>query len=635
MGSSDPAQESPPYPVSILIPVYGSEEHLRLCLQSLADFLPPGCDVYVLDDASPGDGVAQVVEHFAEILPALSYVRRPENLGFVGNCNEGMLALRDTGREILLLNSDTQVTKGAIEEMYAVLHAHTMHGVVTPRSNRATIYSVPVFEPVGPEESFALWTEIKPFLKRHQIMPTAVGFCMLVRNAMLHHFGVFDPIYSPGYNEENDFVCRINRRGYSAVAANRAYVFHFEGASFAHRRRALEQRNRAVLDQRYPEYEKSLQNYFRFHMDPVDRFAAVWTRRKKRIFFDLHHLTPAHSGTSEFGINLLLHLAPRLAANHQLIVGLGEPGRSFFESELIGYEIFDEARSQDAKFDLAFKPCQLFTWQELHRLTRLAARICLTHLDSIAVRCRYLSAPSTEILQRNLPDLVDRIITISRFSKADFEAFYERETDFRVIYLGAHRLTPIDTPPNGYVLIAGNHYEHKAVNQAVTSLEGLRKIVVLGHDAKSVSRPGVERQASGHLGRNDIHQLFANAAVVVYPSHYEGFGLPVLDSLALGRHVVVLDMPVSRELAELTKHTGRLHLVKTHREMRCAVDTILAELKSEGHVAVRPSPMRSWEDVACDYATAFEELLSRPVDVDRLRFRWNWLTAMDSWSALQ
>ena len=84
-------------------------------------------------------------------------------------------------------------------------------------------------------------------------MPTAVGFCMLIKNVVLRQLGVFDPVYSPGYNEENDFVCRINRHGYSAVSAHHAFVFHDESSSFGPRRKALDQRNRQVLDTRYPD----------------------------------------------------------------------------------------------------------------------------------------------------------------------------------------------------------------------------------------------------------------------------------------------------------------------------------------------------------------------------------------------
>jgi O-antigen biosynthesis alpha-1,3-mannosyltransferase len=43
--------------------------------------------------------------------------------------------------------------------------------------------------------------------------------------------------------------------------------------------------------------------------------------------------------------------------------------------------------------------------------------------------------------------------------------------------------------------------------------------------------------------------LYAGAAAVVYPSWYEGFGLPVLEALAAGVPVVASDVPALREVA--------------------------------------------------------------------------------------
>ena len=239
--------------VSIVIPAYGAADQLRRCLESLVGCCPSGCRVIVADDATPDDSVSEVARSFASTLP-VSYLRRKDNLGFVENCNEAIRSVLPSGHDVLLLNSDTRVTPGFLEEMWQVLHLHEKHGVVTPRSNNATIFSLPVSERLAPDDAHELWRSIRDLLPRYQVMPTAVGFCMLIKNVVLRQLGVFDPVYSPGYNEENDFVCRINRRGYSAVSANHAFVFHDESSSFGPRRAALDKRNREVLVARYPEY---------------------------------------------------------------------------------------------------------------------------------------------------------------------------------------------------------------------------------------------------------------------------------------------------------------------------------------------------------------------------------------------
>jgi GT2 family glycosyltransferase len=63
---------------------------------------------------------------------------------------------------------------------------------------------------------------------------------------VIENFGLLDERYGRGYNEENDFCSRINRFGYSAIRANRAYVFHHESQSFGEDKKKLEKQNRHI-----------------------------------------------------------------------------------------------------------------------------------------------------------------------------------------------------------------------------------------------------------------------------------------------------------------------------------------------------------------------------------------------------
>ena len=441
--------------VTIVIPAYGAADQLRRCLESLVGCCPSGSSVIVADDATPDDSVSEVARAFESALP-VSFVRRTENLGFVENCNEAIRSVLPDGHDVLLLNSDTRVTPGFLEEMWQVLHLHEKHGVVTPRSNNATIFSIPVSERLGPDDAYRLWHSIRDLLPRYHVMPTAVGFCMLIKNTVLRQLGAFDPVYSPGYNEENDFVCRINRHGYSAVAANHAFVFHDESSSFGPRRAALDKRNREVLDERYPEYPRKLADYVRSGIDPVDHFAILWRPHRPTVLFDLFHLPAIHSGTSDFALNLLLHLAPRLEADCDLWIGISDAARAFFAQELTGYRFFDEPRRTEARFDLVFKPSQLFTWPELRRMVRLGGRILFTQLDIIAARCDYFCGPDIRLLFKTAARLADRVVTISEFSRIDFEMFYGRSVALDVILLGTHEESRAPDRRSGYVLIVGN-----------------------------------------------------------------------------------------------------------------------------------------------------------------------------------
>lgn len=608
-------------PVSIVIPVFGAAAQLRDCLESLSGHTPPGCEVLVADDATPDGTVGEVADAFASRL-ALTYVRRAKNLGFVENCNEAIRSILPSGNDVLLLNSDTQVTAGFLEEMWEVLHLHEKHGVVSPRSNNATIFSVPVLGELGPQDAYQLWSSIRDLLPRYQVMPTAVGFCILIKNVVLRQLGLFDPVYSPGYNEENDLICRMNRHGYSAVVAHQAFVFHHALSSFGGQRKALELRNRQELDQRYPEYTRKIDDHLRFGIDPIDHFSVLWRPHRKTILFDLFHLSATHAGTSDFALSLLLHLAPLLESQYDVSLGLSEDARRFFAHELTGYRFYDEKRQADARFDLVYKPSQIFTWQELRRMVTLGGRIAYTHQDIIAARCDYLSAPSTRTIFRTAAQLADRVIAISAFSKQDFGAFYNLDIPFEVIHHGTHEVSSVMAASDGYVLVIGNRYHHKAVHRAVGELRGLAELVAIG--GQDAQAEGVRWLASGSLSRWLIADLYDRAAVVVYPSFYEGFGIPLVDAVARGIPVVALDTAVNREVRQLIGKS-HLHLAKDHAEMRGIVQALLVEPP-----ACRPNQsLRNWGDAAREYARSLDDLLSRDLNIDLIRRRWELLTTID------
>ena len=101
-----PALEKPAsWPrVSVVIPVHGGADDLRLCLNSLekcADLLH---EVLIVDNASPDDS--------CEVAAEFGFVRviaNDSNAGFARACNQGFA--ESTGEHVLFLNSDTVVPR--------------------------------------------------------------------------------------------------------------------------------------------------------------------------------------------------------------------------------------------------------------------------------------------------------------------------------------------------------------------------------------------------------------------------------------------------------------------------------------------------------------------------------------------
>src|SRR4029077_1968532 len=96
-----------------------------------------------------------------------------------------------------------------------------------------------------------------------------------------------------------------------------------------------------------------------------------------------------------------------------------------------------------------------------------------------------------------------------------------------------------------------NAFAHKYVSATVDALTRAfprEKLVALGF--KDDGRHNITGYASGHLTDAQMQGLLNGAKVVVFPSHYEGFGIPVIESLAYSKPVLARSIPVMRELRE-------------------------------------------------------------------------------------
>jgi hypothetical protein len=103
-----------------------------------------------------------------------------------------------------------------------------------------------------------------------------------------------------------------------------------------------------------------------------------------------------------------------------------------------------------------------------------------------------------------------------------------------------------------------------------------------------------------------------------------------VDAIARGLRVVALDTAVNQEVSRLTDG-NYLVLVKDHREMRSAVSRILSEPVVG---APNDKSLRTWPDVARQYAQSFDDLLDQPLNIELIRRRWDLLTTIDAVHAI-
>jgi GT2 family glycosyltransferase len=252
--------------LDIVLPVYGNVERTRMCLASVIRHRDPyDHHIIVVNDASPEAGMEALLSTILS-QPRVTLLRNAANLGFVRTVNRALALCRDG--DVLLLNSDTRVFRGGLEEMQRVAHASPDIGTVTAISNNATIFSYPHTD-LRPESLDDIdWESLAGIALAENAgriidVPTGHGFCLLIRQQLLARVGMFDEAFGRGYCEENDFCARAADLGYRNVAAPGAFVEHGESKSFAGDKQALLVHNLRLLHGRYPEYQAAIFEYER------------------------------------------------------------------------------------------------------------------------------------------------------------------------------------------------------------------------------------------------------------------------------------------------------------------------------------------------------------------------------------
>ena len=230
--------------LTVVVPVYDGLDDLRRCLESVRrhrDGLTTEFDLLLVDDAGPDPRVAALLDEFVADEPATTRLLRHErNRGFVASVNEGFAA---TGGDVVLLNADTVVTAGWLDQMVAASREPDV-ATVTPLTNHGSICTIPrsvidAFSLDGDEpriDDCGRFVHEQTLALRPDVI-TGVGFCLLLSRTALDLVGPFDEVaYGRGYGEEVDFCVRAARLGLRHVVDDTTFVYHRGGVSFADER---------------------------------------------------------------------------------------------------------------------------------------------------------------------------------------------------------------------------------------------------------------------------------------------------------------------------------------------------------------------------------------------------------------
>jgi len=258
---------SPPHvDLSIVIVNWNVKDLLRGCLESLFVDMsaldhpwatPPGrnyglwlyehgpgrwtVEVIVVDSASSDGSIEMVRTAF----PRVRLLAAQTNVGYTGGNNAGIQVSR--GRYVLVLNPDTEVSKGALGTMLSYMDGHPDVAVAGPQllwpdgRVQSSRRRFPTLAIACVDSTFLeKWFPRHPVLARYKMCDVPdditvdvdwmVGACLMVRREAIDQVGLLDDGFFM-YSEELDWQRRFANAGWRTVYLPDARVVHYHGQS--------------------------------------------------------------------------------------------------------------------------------------------------------------------------------------------------------------------------------------------------------------------------------------------------------------------------------------------------------------------------------------------------------------------
>lgn len=635
-------------PLIIVIPLYKNphlaERLVRSFIELKNELKINNASILFVNDSPDDESLALALKAGAPFLIkeniSFEILENSENLGFVKSTNRGLEECLKKDADALLLNSDAILSSGSLSELRRIANLDPMFGFVTPRSNNATICSLP-FDTrnlkISFDEAYNNFKKLSPYLPEYQIAPTGVGFCMLIKNTILNEFGILDEVYSPGYNEENDMCMRANRCGYTVAIANRAFVFHDSSSSFGEDERSLhDKRNRETLLKRYPEYDRMVEDYFaspQFQFESVLE-PIVGNDSITRVAIDLTHFKQAYNGTYEFGKKFIHSLFHSDLRTFQLNIICGEREAAFHSLDREFPSISFYPPDTNKKFDIIIKPAQPFEYEDLHQMARLARYNFCFMLDSIAIDCGYIRSSILPHVWELAARTLDGIFFISTFSKDQFNRRFlsaantpQLATQLSVYfedYIGATEPTSLKSQNirGPFVFVIGNHYEHKFLKPTLERLSiEFPDVLFVALGGKDSTKKNIKIIKSGSLQQSEIDWLYSNSQAIVFPSHYEGFGFPIPHGLARDKIVIARHSPLNEEIKERWIGKGELYLFNDHRDMSLLLKDALNRGSSKDLEKYNTNKKYDWNAFSVSVIQFINKVISSDPSLERCKYR--------------
>ena len=238
--------------VSIVLVFYNQAHLSLLCLQSIIEHAD-NVEVVIVDNNSTDE-----TNQLLDLIEGAVIIRNEDNRGFVRAVNQAINVAN--GEQILLLNNDASLEKGAITVASATLESAADIGAVGGK--------ILLLDGSLQEAGSLIWRDgsclgygrgddpNKPEYMFRRDVDYCSGAFLLFSKQDFDSLGGFDEDFAPAYYEESDFCVRLRKAGKRIVYEPRAVITHFEFASTGGMNKAseLQQEHRKLFCEKHEEF---------------------------------------------------------------------------------------------------------------------------------------------------------------------------------------------------------------------------------------------------------------------------------------------------------------------------------------------------------------------------------------------
>jgi len=606
----------------IIVSIY-TQENFQKYLKTLEQFLKINCRVSIIDRGIQNN------QNNIEGTDFLYYYCKDDNEKITAY-NAILNKNAATEDDVLIIDESVlnaiPVNGSFLRELYDVLYYTEKHGFVSPRIGYA-------------DDPGYLLTQLKK-MPPYSVLADPDMRCVLIKKRVIDLLINFSESYISFAYSLLDFAQRANCFGFSVVQSNHIFL----SCSENHFDDTIDFNNdRKLFLKKYPYYSRIQDGlYPTYERHPLNNFIELFSKKnaRKKILLNYHIMPCLYCGTSEYQLGFVESFYRLFHDKYDIYIYTNRPADIFHGlSKKYPNVLFPDTIL--GVFDLGFCAHQPIYMDDHILMNRRCLKSVYSMLDIIMLRCDYIINEHKISLIDDLVRLgfkvCDGIISISDYSTEEYKAYFIADSEIRNkpvkrVYIasnfGSSPNNKYSLPFNEYYLIAGNHYKHKGVPEAIRAVDNSNRkfIAIMGMMNNGYIKNNIYAYKSGNLNEDFISYLYSNCKAVVFPSMYEGFGLPIAIALKNRKRVIVYNNKINKEILEhFHEFKDYFFFFDRFSQINEIIDNIdfskelpLVEYKD------------TWEQTTIEIEAFFEEILNTEIDIDRLNERWHLINFLEA-----